>query len=148
MIGDFQWTEAAVTSLCALWAAGKSASECAVPIAKEFGAFPSRNAIIGKVHRLGLTGRKTTCWKSGSPIKAAMPKSLPADAIPLAQRKTLIELTNATCRWPYGAPGATDFFFCGAEDADLSAHRPYCAFHERRAHARTASPSIAPQEAA
>ena len=52
----------------------------------------------------------------------------------IAQRKTLLELTNNTCRWPHGQPGTERFFFCGALEADLEKGIPYCARHMRRAY--------------
>lgn len=42
------------------------------------------------------------------------------------------ELTNSTCRWPFGHPGSERFFFCGAVGADLLSRRPYCEFHARK----------------
>ena len=35
--------------------------------------------------------------------------------IPIGQRRTLLELTEETCRWPIGDPGRPDFFFCGGQ---------------------------------
>src|SRR3954453_14437492 len=50
--------------------------------------------------------------------------------IPLAQRRSLLELTRGACRWPVGDPSYPDFFFCGAETLR---GRPYCAAHRARA---------------
>ena len=51
--------------------------------------------------------------------------------IPVEQRKTLLQLTEKTCRWPVGDPGSTDFFFCGGDTVnDL----PYCSYHSRVAY--------------
>jgi GcrA cell cycle regulator len=47
------WTEERVERLTSLWLDGRSASQ----IAAELGDGVSRNAVIGKVHRLGLSGR-------------------------------------------------------------------------------------------
>jgi GcrA cell cycle regulator len=62
--------------------------------------------------------------------------------IPHERRRSLLELTDDTCRWPVGAPGAPDFFFCGAQPLP---DRPYCAAHWARAE-RTdeAEPVLAP----
>jgi GcrA cell cycle regulator len=49
------WTDERVERLSALWLGGRSASQ----IAAELGEGVSRNAVIGKVHRLGLSGRAT-----------------------------------------------------------------------------------------
>ena len=46
------WTDERVETLKSMWTEGKSASQ----IAKELGGV-TRNAVIGKVHRLGLSGR-------------------------------------------------------------------------------------------
>jgi hypothetical protein len=50
------------------------------------------------------------------------------------QYKSLLELTNITCRWPHGRPGTDRFFFCGAPEADLERGIPYCARHMQRAY--------------
>ncbi|WP_321503667.1 GcrA family cell cycle regulator [Breoghania sp.] len=56
------WTEDRIDRLKNLWAEGLSASR----IAAELGGV-SRNAVIGKVHRLGLSGRKTPVKKAAIP---------------------------------------------------------------------------------
>jgi GcrA cell cycle regulator len=50
-------------------------------------------------------------------------------AIPIEQRRSLMQLTDKTCRFPVGYPGSVDFFFCGAAPRDGS---PYCTGHYRR----------------
>ena len=55
------WSEERVAILKKMWLEGNSASE----IAKELGNI-TRNAVIGKVHRLGLSNRDTSVSKSGS----------------------------------------------------------------------------------
>ena len=65
--------------------------------------------------------------------------------IPLAQRRTLLELTRGACRWPVGDPSHPDFFFCGAEA--LRGER-YCAAHRARAYrpaAETISGAASPR---
>jgi len=145
------WTDERVELLTKLWADGLSASQ----IAAELGGV-TRNAVIGKVHRLGRSGRaKSPSSASPRPRKARssghmMRVSRPAMRgntalaydydlepepelieIPVEQRKTLVQLTEKTCHWPVGDPDSTDFFFCGGETAtDL----PYCSFHSRVAY--------------
>jgi GcrA cell cycle regulator len=147
------WTDERVESLKKLWADGLSASQ----IAAELGGI-TRNAVIGKVHRLGLSGRAKSP-SSGVP-RARKPRSsghmmrIPRasmrgntalaydyDAepepelieIPVEQRKTLLELNEKTCRWPIGDPGngGGEFYFCGGEAAD---DLPYCVHHSRIAY--------------
>lgn len=63
------WTEDRVEVLKKLWAEGHSASQ----IAKELGGV-TRNAVIGKVHRLGLSGRATPSRPVKRPPRLARPK--------------------------------------------------------------------------
>jgi GcrA cell cycle regulator len=49
----------------------------------------------------------------------------------MGQRRTLVELNEATCRWPIGDPSSTDFFFCGGK---ALTSLPYCAHHSRIAY--------------
>lgn len=53
------------------------------------------------------------------------------EAIPAGQRKTFMQLTEKTCRWPVGDVGSPDFFFCGGE----ALSGPYCAHHHRMSRA-------------
>ncbi len=146
------WTDERVELLKKLWSDGLSASQ----IAGELGGI-TRNAVIGKVHRLGLSGRaKSPSSSVPRPRKARSPSmmrisrpqvrgntalaydydaepepELVEAVIPLEQRKTLVQLTEATCRWPVGDPGSTEFFFCGGEAKDDG---PYCTHHARVAY--------------
>jgi GcrA cell cycle regulator len=63
------WTEERVAELKKLWAEGHSASQ----IAKRLGSV-TRNAVIGKVHRLGLSGRATPSRPVKRPPRLARPK--------------------------------------------------------------------------
>ena len=80
------WTEERVAELKKLWAEGHSASQ----IAKKLGSV-TRNAVIGKVHRLGLSGRATPSRPVKRPPRLARPKpqqqQLPrqASAAPVAR---------------------------------------------------------------
>lgn len=49
--------------------------------------------------------------------------------VPVWQRKTLLQLTTTTCRWPYNDPFDPDFYFCGGTGADMTENRPYCKGH-------------------
>jgi GcrA cell cycle regulator len=147
------WTDERVEQLKKLWADGLSASQ----IAAELGGI-TRNAVIGKVHRLGLSGRaKSPSSASPRPRKARSPMmrigrasirgntalahafELEAEAvpelieniIPIGQRRTILELNEQTCRWPIGDPGSSDFFFCGG---NTITGLPYCAYHSRIAY--------------
>mgnify|MGYP005689455757 FL=1 len=60
------WTDERVELLTKMWGEGQSASQ----IAKELGGV-TRNAVIGKVHRLGLSNRATTTAKPEAKVKSA-----------------------------------------------------------------------------
>ena len=97
------WTDERIERLKAMWAEGKTASA----IAEELGGV-SRNAVIGKAHRLGLSGRP-------SPIKKKPSRGA-----------TILALTERMCKWPVGDPKHADFHFCGKP---AQPGMPYCAEH-------------------
>ena len=84
------WTEDRVGALKKLWLEGQSASQ----IAKQLGGGVTRNAVIGKVHRLGLSGRAApsqpartaTAFRTARPRPAA-PSQGQAAAQPSAPRR-------------------------------------------------------------
>ena len=61
------WTEDRVGALKKLWLEGQSASQ----IAKTLGGGVTRNAVIGKVHRLGLSGRAAPSQPARTTFRAA-----------------------------------------------------------------------------
>ena len=159
---DEQWTwdEKRVELLKKLWSEGLSASQ----IAGELGGI-TRNAVIGKVHRLGLSGRakapsssaprqrkprtasqsfsrpsrpvargNTALAVHASPMYETAPDPEPEmieNVIPMGQRRTILELTDATCHWPIGDPGSSEFYFCGGK---TTSGLPYCGYHSRIAY--------------
>lgn len=202
------WTDERIATLKKLWEGGSTASQ----IAEELGGV-SRNAVIGKAHRLGLKSRpspvkanekKKAAAKKAAPkapaAKKAAPKAAPkpaakaptpkaADApgpkpeadgnsqpmpnptpdlpkivsvgpggflrqgpgdqqapIPpapprrlvpakpspeIADKTSLLDLSDKVCRWPMGHPGEPDFHFCGAP---VNPGFPYCVEHCGRAY--------------
>lgn len=129
------WTDERINLLKQFWGQ-KSAAE----IAKILGCGLSRNAVIGKAHRLNLSAGKKPANSSVSTIRerargaATRPPRAPRankPAIQLPPEPTgpgisLLELTEKTCRYPHGDPKSTDFKFCGA--ASLPG-LPYCPYH-------------------
>src|SRR6476660_3908002 len=116
------WTTERVAMLRSFFNAGLSCAQ----IAQEIGV--SRNAVIGKMNRLGLSrGRRTAA--AGTP-RAASPRRPHV----LTQRLALNSLFNLTarkCRWPIGSVGTPDFTFCGNGTADGVS---YCTGHARMAY--------------
>ena len=76
------WTDERVTTLKKLWLDGLSASQ----IAKQLGGV-TRNAVIGKVHRLGLSGRAAPSQPARPAFKAPRPARPAATVMPSAPRR-------------------------------------------------------------
>lgn len=136
------WTDERLELLKGHFAAGLTCRQ----IAAEIGV--SRNAVIGKLSRLGLTRDKPA---SGEP-RAKRPRERRGRSVPRlhyemlreiydeaaftaapiesAHRCSLFELDNARCRWPVNAE-AEAFAFCG--NTPLSG-LPYCQGHTRLAY--------------
>jgi len=202
------WTDERIATLQKLWEGGATASQ----IAEELGGV-SRNAVIGKAHRLGLKARpspvKSADKKKKAPAKKAAPAakkapakktaaktaktggrpdprtpipashtkdaSIPFQPLPnkspdlpkivsvgpggflrqgpgdqqppippapprrlvpakpspeIADKTSLLDLSDKVCRWPMGHPGEPDFHFCGAP---VNPGFPYCVEHCGRA---------------
>src|SRR5258705_3954569 len=88
------WSEDRVTILQSLWLDGFSASQ----IAKQLGGV-TRNAVIGKVHRLGLSGRATPSKPARTTFKAPRP-ARPVTAAPSAPRRLAEPVSLAVAPTP------------------------------------------------
>jgi GcrA cell cycle regulator len=142
------WTDERVELLKKLWQDGLSASQ----IAKQLGGV-TRNAVIGKVHRLGLSGRATPSKPARTVFKAPRPaRPVAAPSAPRRMAETATALTpqpspvryvdeapgTATvltlaahmCKWPIGDPSLDNFTFCGRRACD----GPYCQEHNQVAY--------------
>jgi GcrA cell cycle regulator len=190
------WTDERIDRLKSMWEKGLTASQ----IADELGGV-SRNAVIGKAHRLGLKSRPSPVkandgeakpaaapapkpkaklvekpaqraaapapersfatpsvqpprphsdmpkivsigpggfMRQGpgdqqAPIPPAPPRRLvPAKPSPeIADKTSLLDLSDRVCRWPMGHPGEPDFHFCGEA---VNPGFPYCVEHCGRAY--------------
>jgi GcrA cell cycle regulator len=139
------WTDERVEVLKKLWLEGLSASQ----IAKQLGGV-TRNAVIGKVHRLGLSGRATPSQPARQVFKAPRPprpastpaprrhaehhmNAMPAPVFYVEEpgSATVLTLGAHMCKWPIGDPASDGFTFCGRRaDSD----GPYCVNHARIAY--------------
>ncbi|MEM6812471.1 MAG: GcrA family cell cycle regulator [Pseudomonadota bacterium] len=125
---QMSWTDERVTILKQLWGEGKTAAE----IAKELGEGVTRNAVIGKAHRLKLSSRMSPIQqniKKKSADKAAPPaprKSSRKIPVFLGKQLKMEDLRDKMCRWPNGDPEDENFSFCGCETVEGS---PYCKVH-------------------
>ena len=129
------WTPDQITQLTQLWRQGLSTAE----IGKRLGI--SKNAVVGKAHRLHLDSRP-------SPIKRVGPRpaivrqtvhtrpavpTAPAPARQPAPPQRVVELSTQSCRWPIGHPGDADFHFCTHRAIQ---GKPYCVEHSAVAYVK------------
>ena len=131
------WTEEKVAKLKELWGKGNTASQ----IAEIIGGI-SRNAVIGKAHRLNLSAKiKTRTATSNQNFENSKNekniqikrgrrskfKSLIIDKnFEPENPKQLEELDENSCKWPIGHPDEKSFYFCGRSSLkDFS----YCKLH-------------------
>lgn len=139
------WSDAMQETLKVLWHDGLSASQAASEIAKRYEVPLSRSAVIGKVHRMGLSARRQAYPRRPKPIflrPLPAPKPAPEPAPELAtpdpapgpiqveslKPVTFMRLGDQHCRFPLGDPQTPEFRFCGNQPAPLM---PYCLGHCR-----------------
>jgi GcrA cell cycle regulator len=142
------WTVEAIERLRALWAEGHSTAE----IGRRMGI--SKNAVVGKAHRLSLPARPSPIRRDATvgeaaprpqPVRAPRPAGIvprltlppvsppPAPVVapvvvaaaPVVRSFPRLSPARACC-WPIGEPGQPGFRFCAAE---ALSSKPYCAEH-------------------
>jgi GcrA cell cycle regulator len=122
----FDWTDERAETVRRLWIDSK---KTATQIAMALGGDVTRNAVIGKIHRLGLMGRPKREGLAAAPHPMPRaPKVRPiAPLLPMSPRVTFADLHPAMCKFPFGDPRTAEFRFCGAP----AVSGPYCGFHHR-----------------
>jgi GcrA cell cycle regulator len=139
---DKTWTDDGIILLRKLWAEGATANA----IGQRLGGF-SRSAVLGKVFRLRLNCESDSAFpierapsEPDGPSRRRTRQPRRTTATPPAKvpgRFTLFDLSNESCRWPYGRRGK--YLFCGVAEADVLCGIPYCARHMRRAYTAAVS---------
>lgn len=143
------WTPDRVATLERLWTDGLSASEIAA-------RFPgiTRNAVLGKLHRLGRLGRgRPTASAHSRAVKPPRAPNVRRPKPAALMRSPVAPVSMATpswagevgevealqswhCRWPIGDPQVAGFAFCGRRVAA----RPYCGDHRAMAYQPASGP--------
>lgn len=137
-----EWSEEVIAKLRVLWGEGHSTAE----IGRRLNI--SKNAVVGKAHRLNLPPRPSPIRRGAEgaarpqpprrtqgptlpPLASSMNAPAPAlrPIIP-APKQTL---RAAPCCWPIGEPGKPSFHFC---NADSVPGKPYCEDHANIAYVR------------
>lgn len=151
------WTAEAIERLKALWAEGHSTAE----IGRRMGI--SKNAVVGKAHRLNLPARPSPIRRDAAPRPAPVPRAprpmsvaraapppmlrpapaappapvvvaaAPAPAVLRAFPAARPRIGSRSCCWPIGEPGTSGFRFCGGEPM---AGKPYCTEHAALAYVK------------
>jgi GcrA cell cycle regulator len=141
------WSEERTAVLKKLWLEGLSASQ----VARQLGGV-SRSAVIGKVHRLGITAREAPVRTRSASVRVpgrttvrpqvvrtatpASPRAPIRVAVELSATSNILGLEVHSCRWPIGNPDQNDFGFCGREKL---ARGSYCDLHAQGAFRRCLS---------
>ena len=132
------WSQEKEEKLRELWKKGHSASQIASMLGDT-----TRNAVIGKAHRLNLEARMTSKKKqvtAGKQKNSSLKEYKTQKLGRKARFKALLldknfegenplkleELTDKTCRWPIGHPHEENFYFCGRQSMEKL---PYCKLH-------------------
>ena len=131
------WTSEKVEKLKELWSKGHTASQIAGMLGDT-----TRNAVIGKAHRLNLEARAPS-KQSSLPKSRENRQIIKRSPAPMSRKakfqsilldknfeaenpKKLEELDDSTCRWPNGHPDQSDFYFCGRKPVEKFS---YCKLH-------------------
>ena len=139
-----EWTDETILRLRTLWSEGLSTAE----IGRRLNI--SKNAVVGKAHRLNLPARPSPIRRTigaatprQTPPKRAQGPTLPplsaSISAPVPVLRAIIPSTKLQqprvipCCWPIGEPGRPSFHFCNAA---AIASKPYCEEHAAIAYVR------------
>jgi len=159
------WTPAMIDSLRAYWASGMVVTQIAAVMAREFREPFTKNALMGKVHRLRLPKRgRPKRYKNSSPELAAQQASARAPRLPKMARARVVEsslnspmpakvaapkvepvagigilseaMKTSHCQWPLWDGDLPPLDQRRHCGCAVAAGRPYCAAHAARAYVK------------
>ncbi len=129
------WTPERIAEVTRLWGEGLTTAE----IGKMVGV--TKNAVVGKAHRLGLPPRPSPIRRKGGGGGGSTSRSTGGGSAstprPVAKapvkpvRQFALSTSGARCKWPSGHPGEADFHFCGSL---ALVNKPYCPEHYQMAY--------------
>ena len=132
------WTDEITLRLKALFLTGNSGSETAEALNREFKTTFTRNAVIGRAHRLGITGtHKVMNREPKAPkppkdrlvvVKRNVAPIAPIEPPPVCEPVGFMDLEPHHCRWTMGKGPDGLATFCGARHKLGSS---FCGFHHR-----------------
>lgn len=146
------WPLEATDAMVELWKSGASAAEVSRALRQRFGLSFSRSAVLGKVHRLGITRPSAQTPKAA---RVRPPAAVSAVYVRVAARyaaeqaaraaaaakpapetprgaHTILSIKSGMCKWPIGDPKDADFSLCGESSFQGGV---YCARHHVAAYA-------------
>jgi GcrA cell cycle regulator len=149
-----EWGADTIELLRGLWAEGHSTAE----IGRRMGV--TKNAVVGKAHRLNLPPRPSPIRREAEGPRVAQPRRAPAPRPPMIMRRpeqpvqqrpapvvvappppaptavvrAFPRVSNRSCCWPIGEPGTSSFRFCTAE---ATTGKPYCGEHAAVAYVKS-----------
>ena len=128
-----RWTLKTIATLARMTRAGANSSQ----IAAALGNGITRNAVLGKIHRLRSKGTALPT-SAATPALKPKPKPKPKPRLPvvLTPHDTvdpkapgllrMMDLDRHHCRWPLNSAMRGEYYFCGAQ---VAPDRPYCPAH-------------------
>ena len=136
-----KWPAAAIELCRKLWDEGKSTPLIANTLTFEFGFPVTKNAVIGRAHRMDFPKRKPATRGKNyipktKPIRARRNRKIKAPTLQPLSAATpgitscdIMGLNNWTCRWPLGELREVATLYCGDPSADFASGHPYCPMH-------------------